>query len=360
MARKNLLAGLTDPKLTAVNTSEPDQAQPAPQAGAGEARPARTPPLSFAGRGALGAVARSIDALGAQAGAARALEARLQSGDVVASLETSLIDPSPVADRMAQDDEQYRALLDAMRDGGQDTPILVRPHPTAPGRYQVAFGHRRLRAATELGRPVRAVVRKLADEELVVAQGQENSARADLSFIERARFAHRLEQAGHDRGVIMRALSVDKTTVSRLVSVAAGLPEAVIDAIGPAPQVGRDRWLDLLATAGEAGEGALAAAIAGPAMLSADTNARFDLVLRALARPPAAAEPAAPQPEKRLRARGQTRYWRRADGVRVAKLTENDAAFVIAIDQQAAPGFGEFLAGEMDRLHARYLKDRKA
>ncbi|MFC7555837.1 ParB/RepB/Spo0J family partition protein [Pseudoroseomonas wenyumeiae] len=60
----------------------------------------------------------------------------------------------------------------------------MRPHPTEPGRFQVAFGHRRLRAARDLAKPVRAVVRPLSDRELVLAQGQENSARANLSFIE--------------------------------------------------------------------------------------------------------------------------------------------------------------------------------
>ena len=64
------------------------------------------------------------------------------------------------------------------------------------------------------------MVRQLSDRELVVAQGQENSARADLSFIERARFALHLEVAGYDRETIISALSVDKTTVSRLISVA--------------------------------------------------------------------------------------------------------------------------------------------
>jgi len=37
------------------------------------------------------------------------------------------------------------------------------------------------------------VVRSLTDEQLVIAQGQENSGRTDLTFIERARFAARLE-----------------------------------------------------------------------------------------------------------------------------------------------------------------------
>ena len=95
-----------------------------------------------------------------------------------------------------QDDDGYRALLDAVRERGRTSLILVRPYPDEAGRYQVAFGHRRLKAARDLGRAVRAVVKTLDDRALVLAQGQENSARANLSFIERALFARRLEDAG--------------------------------------------------------------------------------------------------------------------------------------------------------------------
>ena len=68
--------------------------------------------------------------------------------------------------------------------------------------------------------PSAPVVRQMSDAELVVAQGQENSARRDLSFIERALYAAKLEEAGFDRETIMAALNVDKTGLSRLISVA--------------------------------------------------------------------------------------------------------------------------------------------
>ncbi|MGO8658348.1 ParB/RepB/Spo0J family partition protein, partial [Rhizobium ruizarguesonis] len=82
---------------------------------------------------------------------------------------------------------------------------LVRPHPETKGRYQVAYGHRRLAAAREIGIRVRAVVRDLTDGQLVVSQGQENSARTNLSYIERALFASRLEERSFGRDVIMAA-----------------------------------------------------------------------------------------------------------------------------------------------------------
>jgi len=63
-------------------------------------------------------------------------------------------------------------------------------------------------------------VRSLDDHQLVVAQGVENSARRDLSFIERAMFAKALEDAGYERPVIMASLSTDKTELSKMISVA--------------------------------------------------------------------------------------------------------------------------------------------
>ena len=219
--------------MTAVNSSVPS-VSPAP---------ART---TFAARGAPGSISRSIGEIAAKATAAKELEAKLTAGQTVVELDTALIDPSFIADRMAvSDDGAYEVLKEAIAGEGQGSPILVRPHPTASGRYQAAFGHRRLRAARDLNRPVRAVIKVLSDQEVVLAQGQENSVRADLSFIERARFAQSLVQLDYSRDVVMSALAVDETTVSRMLSVATRIPSPVIEAIGPSPGIGRDRWVEL-------------------------------------------------------------------------------------------------------------------
>lgn len=69
--------------------------------------------------------------------------------------------------------EQFKELLEAIKERGQDSPVLVRPHPKLDGRYQIVFGLRRVRVARELGRKVRAVVKALDDKTHVIAQGQE-------------------------------------------------------------------------------------------------------------------------------------------------------------------------------------------
>ena len=182
------------------------------------------------GRGAIGAVSRSIE--------------QIKSHSIL-DLATHLIDHSFIEDRLEISPEDQAHLTASIREHGQQVPILVRPHPSQQGRYQIAYGHRRLKAAAELGRTVRAVVKPLTDEQLVVAQGQENNSRTDLSFIEKALFAAQLEAKGFGRETIMAAICVDKFGLSRLITSAVKIPRDVIAAIGSSPKTGRDRWTEL-------------------------------------------------------------------------------------------------------------------
>lgn len=347
MSRKNLLANITEDKLTTVNSvSDPVPAE-------------RILPPTFTSRGAFGAVTRSIDDLAAKAEAARDIEARLTAGEVVVDLDPTTVDVSFVADRLSQDDEDFQYLLQAMKERGQDSPILVRPNPSAPGRYQVAFGHRRLRVAKVLGRQVRAVVKVLNDRDLVLAQGQENSARSNLSFIERAVFAKRLEDGGYDRETIMSALSVDKTVVSRMISVASHIPIDVIEAIKNAPSTGRDRWVELaIAFQDTVRSAQISQVIASPAFVDSTSDNRFNLVLahfetaatRGLSKPP---------DNKPRSDRALPQFWSTQDGTKVARVTGGKRSFVVSIDRRVAPEFGDFLLSQMGRLYADYLAQKK-
>ena len=121
-------------------------------------------------------------------------------GPTLSDLDPDFVDASLIDDRLvADDDGDFKALCDSIALRGQKTPILVRPHPEIIGRFQVAYGHRRLLAAKVLARRVQAIIRPMSDAELVVAQGIENAQRKNLSFIERATFARKLEDAGFDR-----------------------------------------------------------------------------------------------------------------------------------------------------------------
>jgi ParB family chromosome partitioning protein len=221
----------------------------------------------------------------------RDAKAKVETGDLVVEIPTEFIDPSFITDRIG-DGGDMDEFVASIRDHGQRTPILLRPHPESQGRYQIAFGHRRYRALKILGRPVKAMVKALTDDELVVAQGQENQSRLDLSYIERAIFAARLESRNFQRDVICSALNVDKTEVSRMISVASGLPDELIEAIGPAQKTGRRKWMDL-AKAVELldwqSEKDRILTICGDGAV-ADSDERFDLILRSLSQPGPAAD----------------------------------------------------------------------
>lgn len=202
------------------------------------------PSGTFSRSGALGSVARSLGDLKAKAGEAEKLEEKLRDGAHVIELDPGKVDPSFLPDRLDVSDDTFSSLKDAIAENGQMSPILVRPNPEKSGRYQVAFGHRRLKACLELGITVKAIVKELSDTALLIAQGQENSERTDLSFLERALFAKKLESQGFGREVAMAALGIDKTELSRLIAVVKQLDDEIVEYLGRCPTIGRKRWMD--------------------------------------------------------------------------------------------------------------------
>lgn len=219
---------------------------------------------------AIGAVSKSIADLKTRA---------------ILEIDPSEIEAGGVRDRLGQNADEHRALVDSLRAHGQQVPVLVRPHPTDPERYQIVYGRRRLLALRELGLPVKAMVRDLDDQALVIAQGQENTARLDLSFIEKVNFARQMRDAGYKGSAISDALSVDKTVVSRMLKVADRIPVSLIEAIGPAPGIGRPRWLTF-ADALEAQKPDLQDILTRVQEATGRTSEdRFDLALQVLSAP---------------------------------------------------------------------------
>lgn len=343
MARKNILAGLMDEgkKFTAVN-SEAAEDMPEKQ------------PLTYKGIGALGAVTRSIDALAAKADAAKAIEQKLAAGETIIDLDPEMIEDSFVSDRLLRADEQFRELVEAIRERGQDSPILVRPHPQKDGRYQIAFGHRRARAAKELGRPVRAIVKQLDDRDHVIAQGQENSARADLSFIERTMFAHRLDQLGFDRETIMAALSADKTTVSKMLSVTKRIEPDILQTIVEARAVGRDRWHDLSTRLDDIDVvERVRGRIRQEDYLAAAADERFEMLEQVASRKPVAIA-------SKSVAKGNAQVWKRQNGAVSAKIKDDGKRFTIALSATDASAFGNYLADNLDRFYEAFEQAKEA
>ncbi len=272
------------------------------------------------------------------------------SGEAIIELDTELLDSSFVADRMGTDDLAYVELLEAIRERGQDTPILVRPHPTSDGRYQIVFGHRRARAAKELGRPVRAVVKPMSDADHIIAQGQENSARENLSFIERSMFAQRLLDLSYEKAVIQVALSADAPMLTRMLSVSSRVPADIANAIGPAKSVGRNRWTEFAQCIEKPSTLELARIYIGDAAFtSLESDARFERLLAEIKK--------ASKPAKR---QSNTSEWQADDSSVRAEFKGGGKSYSIALKSNDAGRFGRFIAENLDRLHQEFLTSTKA
>jgi ParB family chromosome partitioning protein len=297
MARKDLLKGLMEAPAPLTDTAPPRYE-----------------------RGAIGAVSKSINDLRNRA---------------IIDVPAELIDDAGLRDRLDEDPDGLSALIASIRDYGQQVPVLLR-RSADDGRYEVVYGRRRVAALRALNLPVKAMLRQLTDQELIVAQGQENSARKDLSFIEKASFAAQMVEMSFERKVICDALSIDKTVISRMLTVTDAVAPAVIRAIGSAPAAGRDRWLMLAKLAEGRDPDELIAAATG-----ARSDARFEAVLAAIQAPKPAAIAPRPLAGANGAALGQAR---KAKGKTVIELTGEGRAFA------------DWLIDHMTELHRDWQK----
>lgn len=166
------------------------------------------------------------------------------SNNAIRDLDVSVIDQDGLLDRLMIDDESISELSESIRKHGQQVPILVRP-ASAPGRYRIIYGRRRLAAIRRFGGTVKAIIRHLDDKDAVIAQGQENNLRQDPSFIEKALFIGEMRKANFEPAIIREAMGLSRQAISTYNVVLEAVPIELIEAIGPAPDVGRRPWTEL-------------------------------------------------------------------------------------------------------------------
>ncbi|MQB46056.1 plasmid partitioning protein RepB [Rhizobium sp. ICMP 5592] len=324
MARKDVFANITGPDGV---------------------RPERKATPGYATHGASRSMISSLGELAEKAAKAE----QILQGEAVVDLDPDRIDGSFVSDRLEEDEFAFSQLVEAIRERGQDSPVMVRPHPKVDGRYQVVFGHRRVRVAKLLNRPVRAVVKEVGDIEHVIAQGQENSARENLSFIERAVFAQRLVDLGYERQTIVVALSTDAPMLTRMLSVTGRVPTNISAAIGAAKGIGRDRWLELAQLIERPENLAKASAVIGEEHLrQAKSDDRFNLILAELKKP-----------KKSQKRASQPNTWSPGDGSLVAEYKNTGKTFSLSLKAADASKFGQFLSVNLERLYEEYRENEK-
>ncbi|MGZ2461805.1 plasmid partitioning protein RepB [Rhizobium anhuiense] len=296
--------------------------------------------------GAAKTVVRSIEDLAENS-------KKLMEGEVIVDLDPRLIDVSFVADRLSDDGEEFQELMQAIKESGQTTPILVRPSSADGQRYMVVFGHRRLKVARELGIPVKAVVKKLDDITSAIAQGQENSARSNLSFIERAYFAQNLLASGLTKDAIKSSLAIDEAMLSKMLGVVEIVPPPVIKVLGACKKIGRDKWLSLRQLLLAPALLRVATDYAGTAeFIELAGDKRFDDLHEYLKRyklKSAAKKPKSVQSAKE---------WTSSDSSLNLVMNAKSKKVAIELSNLEAKPFSDWLSGRMDRLYEEYRRSK--
>lgn len=313
---------------------------------ANEQPAADTRALDYATKGATRSLLNSIDEMAAQAD-------QLLAGETIVEIDPALIDDSFAKDRVALEDadyaEEFQRVLDAVRERGQDSPVLLRPHPSESGRYMLVFGHLRRRAAVQLGRKVRAVIKEMTDRDHVIAQGQENNGRANTSFIEKAIFAADIvsRKFDNDNSTVMAALGANKPTLSKMLAVAS-LPTSLLAGIGRAKRIGRDRWYDLKLLLDKPGNLERAISfVALPSTAALGSDERFEALVAHIKSASKGIKP---------RSASAKTSWAPADGSLAAEAIGDGKKFTLALKARGtdARAFGDYLTEHLDRLYEEF------
>jgi ParB family transcriptional regulator, chromosome partitioning protein len=163
------------------------------------------------------------------------IEQQKAHGLVIEEIDPALAEPSPYWDRDLRflQDKRFADFVEDVRRNGQQSPALVRPHPTDAGRFEVCFGHRRLFACRSLGTRLRAIVQSLSEAQMAGAAYSENTHREGVSTLEQSRALAKYVERGvfPTKQALADALNVSRSHVSNLTSYAE-IPDRVLEALG--------------------------------------------------------------------------------------------------------------------------------
>ncbi|MBS0643085.1 MAG: ParB/RepB/Spo0J family partition protein [Acetobacteraceae bacterium] len=132
------------------------------------------------------------------------LRPNVEPGVMVVKTPVDQIDANPFQPRSEFDQAELQSLADSIRTQGLLQPILIRPHPSAIGRYQIVAGERRFRASVLAGvTEIPSILRETNDNDAAVLALVENLQRQDLNPMEEAEGYQRLL---HDFGLTHESL----------------------------------------------------------------------------------------------------------------------------------------------------------
>lgn len=278
-------------------------------------------------------------------------ERLLKDGGQVVEIDPDEIMESAIRDRFdsGYSEAGIADLLESMREHGQSTPGLVRPVRGAARPFQIVFGRRRLAAAKLLGIKFKAIARELSDEDAIVLQGEENSNRKDLSFIERCLFAQSQEAAGYRRDVICKSLSTGRSHISEMIRIAAALPREILMQIGPAPEIGRRRWIEFEVRWAAHREPAKVAQLVleQEQIQASSSDLRFAAVSEALTK-------------VEVRAAASSTTDLISHGLVLGQIQRGKSAAKLTFNKSVPSGFVDFIAGQIESLHDQFMQKQSS
>lgn len=138
------------------------------------------------------------------------------------------IAPNPDQPRRTFVAESLEELAASIRRKGIIQPMILRPHPTKDGHYQIVAGERRWRAAQMAQlHEVPALIREFDDTEVLEVAIVENIQRADLNPVdEAAGYRQLMDRFGHTQEQMAEALGKSRSHIANILRLLT-LPEDV-------------------------------------------------------------------------------------------------------------------------------------
>lgn len=130
--------------------------------------------------------------------------------------------------RIAKGDPKIEELANSIQETGLLQPVVCRPHPQQPGKYDLRAGFRRFLAHELIGaREILAIVREMDDATAMEVTVLENLQREQLTPLEEARGVQALIDTGHSIKDIAADIGKPPAWVHRRASLTKLIPELV-------------------------------------------------------------------------------------------------------------------------------------
>ncbi|SEO10157.1 chromosome partitioning protein, ParB family [Salinihabitans flavidus] len=138
------------------------------------------------------------------------------------------INPNPDQPRRSFTEQQLQELAGSIREKGIIQPLIVRPHPSRAGEFEIVAGERRWRAAQMAKlHELPVLVREFDDTEVLEIAIIENVQRADLNPVEEATgYKQLMERFGHTQEKLSEALGKSRSHIANLMRLLQ-LPDGV-------------------------------------------------------------------------------------------------------------------------------------